>query len=185
MQNSLYKLFEHKCVLKVCVHIHPIMIKIHPVFLFYLIFFIPIFKFSNQAVLRFLSEWCSSAQAAPSEVDWQGRLTLDPPWMSCHQSAIVSTPVQGKTRKSQIKWLRCFVVGCNNEYSSRHLLPTSEPLKMQRINVTFVFEGNVPIPICLNASIFAQIIRDPASSTEVSISFFFYLCKSQIAKCAS
>ncbi len=32
MQNSLYKLFEHKCVLEVCVHIHPIIIKIHPVF---------------------------------------------------------------------------------------------------------------------------------------------------------
>ncbi len=34
MQNSLYKLFEHKCVLEVCVHIHPIMIKIHPMFFF-------------------------------------------------------------------------------------------------------------------------------------------------------
>ncbi len=34
MQNSLYKLFEHKCELEVCVHIHPIMIKIHPVFFF-------------------------------------------------------------------------------------------------------------------------------------------------------
>ncbi len=34
MQNSLYKLFEHKCVLEVCVHIHPIMIKIHPVYFF-------------------------------------------------------------------------------------------------------------------------------------------------------
>ncbi len=32
MQNSLYKLFEHKCVLEVCVHIHPIMIKTHPMF---------------------------------------------------------------------------------------------------------------------------------------------------------
>ncbi len=29
----LYMLFEHTCVLDVCVHIHPIMIKIHPVFL--------------------------------------------------------------------------------------------------------------------------------------------------------
>ncbi len=54
--------------------------------------------FSNQAVLRFLSEWCSSAQAAPTIVDWQVHLTLDPPWVSCNQSAIVSTPVQGKTR---------------------------------------------------------------------------------------
>ncbi len=38
MQNSLYKLFEQKCVLEVCVHIHPIMIKIHPVF--FLIYFL-------------------------------------------------------------------------------------------------------------------------------------------------
>ncbi len=45
MLNSLYKLFEHKCVLEVCVsyndknnNIHPIMIEIHPVF-----FSIPIF----------------------------------------------------------------------------------------------------------------------------------------------
>ncbi len=29
-----YKLFELKCVLAVCVHNHPIMIKIHPVFFF-------------------------------------------------------------------------------------------------------------------------------------------------------
>ncbi len=29
--------------------------------------------------------------------------------------------------------------------SSHHLLPTSEPLKMQRINFTLVFEGNAPI----------------------------------------
>ncbi len=32
MLNLLFKLFEHKCVLEVCIHIHPIMIKIHPVF---------------------------------------------------------------------------------------------------------------------------------------------------------
>jgi len=54
MQNSLYKLFEHKCVLEVCVHIHP-MINTHPVFFLIL--------FSNQAVLRFLSERRSSVQA--------------------------------------------------------------------------------------------------------------------------
>ncbi len=96
MQNSLYKLFEHKCVLEVCVHIHPIIIKIHPVFFFLNLYFkIP---FSNQAVLRALSEWRSSVQAAPTIVDWQDRLTLDPPWVSCHSSIIVSTLVQEKTR---------------------------------------------------------------------------------------
>ncbi len=74
---------------------------------------------------------------------------------------------------SQIKRLRCFVVGCNNEHSSRHLLPTSEPLKTKRINVTLVFEGNAPIPICLNVSMFVRIIRDPTSPTEeASIRFF-------------
>ncbi len=72
---------------------------------------------------------------------------------------------------SQIKRLSCFVVVCNNEHSSRHLLPTSELLKTQRI--TFVFEGNAP-PIYLNVFMFARIIRDPASPTEeLSIRFVY------------
>ncbi len=62
--------------------------------------------------------------------------------MSCELSAIVSTPVQGKDKMSLIKLLRHFVVGCNNEYSSRHL----QSLKTQRINFTFVFERNAMIP---------------------------------------
>ncbi len=70
-----------------------------------------------------------------------------------------------------IKRLRRFVVGCNNAYSRRHLLPTSEPLKTQRINVTFSFKGCAD-PIYINASMFARIIRDPASSTrELSMKF--------------
>ncbi len=48
MQNSLYKLFEQKCVLEVCVHIQPIMIKIHPV-----LFLNPHFK------IPFLKSGCS------------------------------------------------------------------------------------------------------------------------------
>ncbi len=77
-------------------------------------FLIPLLisPFSNQAVLRFLSEWCSSVQTPPTIDDWQGRLTLDPPWVSCELSVIVSPPVQGKTRISLIKRFRCFVVGC-------------------------------------------------------------------------
>ncbi len=75
---------------------------------------------------------------------------------------------------SLIKRLRCLVVGCNNEYISRHLLLTSELLKTQRINVTFVLKGMRRSPIYINASMFAQIIHDPASSTEeVSITFFY------------
>ncbi len=66
------------------------------------------------------------------------------------------------------KRLRCFVVGCYNEHSSSHLLPTSEPLK----RIMFVSERNVP-SIYLNASMFTQIIHDPASPTEeVSTRFF-------------
>ncbi len=79
---------------------------------------------------------------------------------------------------SPIKRLKCLVVGCNNEYSS-HLLPTSEPLKRQRINVTFILKGMHRSPIYINASMFARIIRDPALSTEeVSIRVFMNLCKS-------
>ncbi len=58
----------------------------------------------------------------------------------------------------QIKPSRCLVIGCNHEYSSRHLLQTSELLKTQRINVSAL--------IYINASMFARIIRDPVLSTE-------------------
>ncbi len=34
-EMHFYMLFEHKCVLAVCVHNHTIMIKIHPVFFFF------------------------------------------------------------------------------------------------------------------------------------------------------
>ncbi len=72
------------------------------------------------------------------------------------------------------KRLRCFVVGCNNEHSSNHLLLTSELLKM----IKFGSEGNAP-SVYLNASMFVRIIRDPASPTEeVSTSFFFFFMKS-------
>ncbi len=47
MQNSLYKLIEHKCVLEVCVRIHPIMIKSTQCF------FYPYFK------IAFLKSDCS------------------------------------------------------------------------------------------------------------------------------
>ncbi len=65
------------------------------------VFLIPILKspFSNQAVLRFLSQWHSSGQAAPTD-SWLTRSSYLRPALSelRELSAIVSTPVQGKTR---------------------------------------------------------------------------------------
>ncbi len=49
MRNLLYKLFKHKCVFEVCLHIHPIMIKNPPS-----VFFLnPYFK------IPFLKPGCS------------------------------------------------------------------------------------------------------------------------------
>ncbi len=89
MLNLLYRLFWTK----MCVG-SPSYNDKNPCF-----FLIPLLKslFSNQTVLRFLSEWRSSAQAPPTIADWQGCLTLDPPWVSCHQYTVVDS-VQGKTR---------------------------------------------------------------------------------------
>ncbi len=69
--------------------------------------------------------------------------------------------------------LKCLVVACNNEYSSRNLLLKSEPLKTQMINVSFVLKWMRRSPIYINASMFAQIIRGPVSSTEEG--FYEYL----------
>ncbi len=78
---------------------------------------------------------------------------------------------------SQIKRLKCVVVRCN-KYSSRQLLPTSSPLKMQKINVTFILKRMHRSLIYINACMFKLIICDSASSTEeVRIRVFMNLCK--------
>ncbi len=52
LKIHFYMLFEHKCLLAVCVHNHPIMIKIHPV-VFFLIFInnFPFFKSSHSQII--------------------------------------------------------------------------------------------------------------------------------------
>ncbi len=93
----------------------------------------------------FLKSGCSEVpvrMTAPTIVDWQDRLTLDPPWVSWELSASGA----GEDKMSPIKRLRCFVVGCNNEYSSHLLFLTSEQLKTQRINATFALKWNALIP---------------------------------------
>ncbi len=72
---------------------------------------------------------------------------LYPPLSVCH---CVDSGA-GEDKMSQIKRFRCFVVGCNNKHRSRHLLPTSEPLKTQRINVTFALKWMRRSPICPNS----------------------------------
>ncbi len=129
---------------------------------------IPILKypFSNQAVLRFLSEWHSSVQAPPTIVDWQDRFTLDPPWVNCHPSTIVSTPVQGKTRMFAIWGVLLLDVIMNIAVIiySRHL----SCWRCRGLTVLSLWSE------CLNASMFTRIIRDPASPTEeVSIRGFY------------
>ncbi len=91
-----YKLFELKCVLAVCVHNHPIMIKIHPVF-FFVSFFNLIKSFPLSHIKPF-SDAClcdvTQTQAPPTIVDWHWCFTLDPPWVSCNSpTAIVSMPL--------------------------------------------------------------------------------------------
>ncbi len=80
--NATCQLFELKCVLAVCIHNNPIMIKIHPVFFF------------CNLVKCFPLSQAEPSDGGPSHDCWltvafQHRLhwclTSDPPWVSCHQ----------------------------------------------------------------------------------------------------
>ncbi len=91
MQNSLLHVVWTN-VLAGCVHNHPIMVKIHPV----LFFFLNPNKWQPLSQIKLFSDsWLcdvTQTQDPPTIVDWHWCLTLDPPWVSCQQSAIVSTP---------------------------------------------------------------------------------------------
>ncbi len=128
--------------------------------------------FSNRAVC--LCE-VTRTEAPPTIVDWQKRFSTDctgvlpqtrPEW-----AVICFFTTGADVARITPKRLRCFVVGYNNEHSSSHLLPTSERLK--RITFDFEWKAN---SIYLNVSMFARIIRDPASSTEeVNTRFFKWI----------
>ncbi len=167
-------LFEHKCVLAVFVHIHPIMIKSTQC-VFISINNIPSLKSSRSQLLGFVTS--HRPRPLPRLLTDTGAFPYTrPEW------AVISLPLfQHRSRSRQeclLEWSRCFVIGCNNEHSNHYLLPSSEPLKTQWI--TFVSEGNVPIKyIYLHKCVYvrgARIIRDPASPTEeVSIRIFLWI----------
>ncbi len=105
-------------------------------------------------------------------VDWQGRLTLaPPPWVSCHQS-LCWLWCRGRQECLRLSDWDVLLLDVIMNIAG-HLLLTSEPLKTQRINVTFALKRMRRSPICLNASMFVQIICDPASPTEVCIRVFY------------
>ncbi len=136
--------------------------KIHPVFLFNLLKSYPFLNSSRLSVWR-------HTDGGPSHDCWlrvalfQHRLhwclTSDPPWVNCHQMFYR----RSRCRQDWLpKRLRCFVVGCNNDHISSHLLG----------RLRLVLKGNAP-SIYLNASMFARIIRDIASPTEEVSTWFF------------
>ncbi len=61
------------------------------------------------------------------------------------------------------KRLRCFVVGCNNEHSSSHLLPSSKRLE----RITFGSEGKAP-------SIYLKLVESGHYMTPFKLKLFHF-----------
>ncbi len=136
-------------------------------------FFYFLSPFSNQAVLRVLSEWCSSVQTAPTIVDWQDRLTLDPPWVSWELSAIVSAGKIICLRLSD--WgvlLLDVIMNIAVNIYSWHLS------RWRRRGLMLLsFWRECADPDLPNVFLFARFIRDLASPTEeVYKDFLMNLC---------
>ncbi len=95
-----YKSFELKCVLTVCVHNHPIMIQIHPVFLFFnLLKSLPLSQIEptshgRRPRPRVLIDRCVSAQTA--------LVSFLRPGLS-EPSSVVSPPEQMKNDSREIE----------------------------------------------------------------------------------
>ncbi len=101
-----------------------------------------------------------SVQAPPTIVDWQDRLTLDQPWVNWELSAIMST-----IKRLLLDVIINIAVVIYSGYLSRW--------RLRGLTLLSFMKGMHQSPICLNASMFAWIIHDQASSTE-EVSMFFY-----------
>ncbi len=147
---TLHVVWTSMCVGSVCTH-PPYNDKNPPSVFFF-------FKspFSNQAVLRFLSEWRSSAQATPTIVDWQDVLPQTrPEW-----SESCPPLVQGKTRCLRLSdWgvlLLDVIMNIAVVIYSRHL----SRWRCRGLTLLSFLKGMRRSRICL---MFTRIIRDPAS----------------------
>ncbi len=106
-------MFEQKCVLALCVHNHPIMIKIHLVFCF----LIQINKYPLFQIKPF-----SDTDPGPSHDCWFTLFYLRPALSELSSVRHSSLKPLRRWNKMSPKRLRCFVAGCNYEHRSQHLL---------------------------------------------------------------
>ncbi len=124
VKGHFYKLFELKCVLAVCTQ--PPYNDTNPPSVFFFIYsnLYPFLKSSRLSVWRHTDGGLSHNSLIDSSISAQTALvSYFRPALS-ELSSVVSPPEQMLTRMNP-KRLRCFVVGCNNEHSSLHLLPSS------------------------------------------------------------
>ncbi len=88
------------------------------------------FKSSRSQILG-----CVTSQAPPTIIDWHVRLTLDLPWVSCHQFAIVSALEQLVIYSQHLLHWRCS-------------------------GVRLLLKGMRP-PICLRLHFFCEFCKSP------------------------
>ncbi len=155
-----FYLFEHKCVLAVCVHNHPVMIKIHPVFLSRKI----ISSFSYQA--RCLSVW-RHTDPGPSHDCWLTlAFYLRPALSELRAVRRCFTAGTDVDKMSPIKWLSDWGVLLLDVIMNIAVVIYSQHLsRWRRGGLPLFLKGMCP-PTCLNAFMFAWIIHDTASPTE-------------------
>ncbi len=165
-----YKLFELKCVLAVCVHNHPIIIKIHPVFFFNLVKSFPLSQIEP------ISDACLCVtQTGPSH-----DCLIDSSVSA--QTGLVSYLSPALSELSSVRYCWCRHEWLLSDWGvllldvimNTAVLIYSRHLSHWRRSGLHLFMKGMRPPIYLNVSIFARIIRDPASPPEeVSVRFFY------------
>ncbi len=156
---------ELKCVLAVCVHNHPIMIKIYPV-LFYLVKSFPLSQIEP------ISDACLCDVTWDSHDSWLTLAFYLRPALSELSSVRHCCDAGADVEKNVSIAIEVFCCWCNNEHTVAVVIYSRHLSRWRRSGLHLVLKGMRPL-INLNASIFAQIIRDPAlPPEEVRVRFF-------------